>query len=133
MKPLFYVSLTAVLLLFSSCKKEEKDPNPFEGTTWVRTIDSTFGDDYLYVLELNDDTFSYYEADIDGNYQSGMTEGSYSYTGNEIFIANVKDNTATLYEEYITGATVSGNTLKLHRTYVVDGVRHTSNDTMTRK
>ena len=124
-KSILAVLTIIVIFAITSCSKEEIATNPYEGTKWSKSYHSSFSDeDYMYVLEFTETTFSYYEADINGGYKSGMTQGSYTYEGNEIYIDNVKDKTSFLLDYYFTGATVTGNTLSLHYYWVSnDGER----------
>ena len=117
MKKVILLFATALLGLIS-CTKEEGSSNPYAGTKWSKSYYSSFSDEnYMYVIEFTETDFSYYEADINGGYKSGMTQGKYTYSGNEITINNVKDNTSIL-GEYITGATVAGNVLTLHTYWI---------------
>ena len=87
----------------------------------------------MYVMEFTETDFSYYEADINGGYKSGMTQGKYTYSGSEITIDNVRDKTSIL-DEYITGATVVGNVLTLHTYWISnDGVRYDSEVVMAKR
>ena len=124
MKKVLFALLCAVALL--GCNKTEKeDQNPYAGTTWIKSYHSSFsGDDYMYVLEFTKTDFSYYEADINGNYKSGMTQGAYTFNGDEITINNVRDKSSIL-EQYLTGASVSGNMITLHGYWISsEGTRH---------
>lgn len=120
--------------MFVSCTKEEVEElevevNPYAGTKWSKSYENYFGgSDYMYVLEFAETEFSYYEADANGRYKSGMTQGKYTYSGNKITINNVKNKTTWL-NEYITGATVSGSLLTLH-TYWISSDGERFDDTM---
>lgn len=125
--------MVAASFMFVSCEKEEIEPevevNPYAGTKWSKSYENYFGgSDYMYVLEFAETEFSYYEADANGRYKSGMTQGKYTYSGNKITINNVKNKTTWL-NEYITGATVSGSLLTLH-TYWISSDGERFDDTM---
>lgn len=121
-------------MMIAGCTSENKDINPYAGTMWSKSYHSTFTDeDYMHVIEFSDTDFSYYEADINGGYKSGMTQGTYTYSGDIITINNVRMNTSIL-DEYITGATVSGNMLTLHSYWESDsGERYESDEIMNKR
>ena len=121
----------ASIVCFSSCSEDDGEMNPYAGTKWSRTTTGwVSGDKYVYVIEFTDTDFCYYEADAYGNYKSGMTQGKYTYSGNKITINSIKDKTSML-DDYITGATISGNSLTLHFYRVYSNGEHSSfNQTM---
>lgn len=132
MKKIISLAIFALVLTLVGCT--EKEVNPYAGTKWSKSYHSSFSDeDYMYVMEFTETDFSYYEADINGGYKSGMTQGKYTYSGSEITIDNVRDKTSIL-DEYITGATVVGNVLTLHTYWVSnDGVRYDSEVVMAKR
>ena len=118
--------MVAAGFVFVSCEEEpELEVNPYAGTKWSKSYESYFGgSDYMYVLEFTETDFSYYEADANGRYKSGMTQGKYTYSDNKIVIDNVRNKT-TLLNEYMTGATVSGSLLILNTYWISnDGDRY---------
>ena len=125
-KILSMVLAIASIVCFSSCSEDDGEMNPYAGTKWSKSYHSSFsGEDYMYVIEFTDTDFSYYEADIYGGYKSGMTQGKYTYVGNRIMIDNVRMKTSIFLNEYIYGATVSGNVLTLNTYWVSkDGTRY---------
>lgn len=129
MKKIILLSLAVFSLMFISCTTEKEDPNPYNGTKWTKTYDSSYGDSYMYVLEFTNTEFSYYRADINGGYQSGMSSGPYTYNGNTITINNVRNNASPL-DEYFTGATVSGNMITL-KSYWISSKGERFDDEMT--
>lgn len=132
MKKIISLAIFALFLTLVGCA--EKEVNPYAGTKWSKSYHSSFSDeDYMYVMEFTETDFSYYEADINGGYKSGMTQGKYTYSGSEITIDNVRDKTSIL-DEYITGATVVGNVLTLHTYWISnDGVRYDSEVVMAKR
>ena len=113
MKKILFIGTFLASLWIVSCTKDATNDNPYVGTSWSRSVDAIYGDDYLYIITFTDSCFDYYRADINGNYESSYAEGAYTYSGNEIYIDSVKLKWP-LNNEYITGATVEGNKLKLH-------------------
>lgn len=108
------VLILLVILIVTACESDSN--HPFAGTSWSKSYHSSYnGEDYMYVIEFTKDEFMFYEADINGGYKSGMTQGRYTFSNNEIFINNVHDLTDGITDKYITGATISGNILTLHR------------------
>ena len=126
MKKVWTILIFALTIVMYGCDKEDKtDPNPYNGTVWTKSYESIFGDEpYMYVIEFTDKDFSYYEADINGNFKKSKADGTYTYEGNEITIKNAK----TAYGDIITGATVSGKMLTLHYYWISssDGSKHES-------
>lgn len=113
MKCLF-VTLTATSI-FIGCNKEEekqKESNPHAGTSWGKSYDGVYSD-WLEIITFAEDTYQYYKADLNGNYMNSLSEGSYSYSGNEILINHHRIRQQFL-DQYITGATVEGSNLVLH-------------------
>lgn len=133
MRNLLILIALSSLMTITGCSSDDENMNPYAGTMWSKSYHSSFTDeDYMYVIEFSDTDFSYYEADINGGYKSGMTQGAYTYSGNIITINNVRMNT-TFLDEYITGATVSGNVLTLHSYWVSDSGERYDNDVIMNK
>lgn len=107
---------SAMITIFCGCTKTEtpKTTNPYNDTVWTdyHTASNALKHDaYLDVISFRNSEFEYYKEDTEGNFIETYARGAYTYNGNSIYINNVNYN--DYY--YITGATVSENSLTLHR------------------
>lgn len=122
---LLAIIAVASILLVSGCGKK----NPYDGTIWIKSFRSTNGgSDWTHVLKFDGNKVSYFLGDMNGNYQSGMSEGTCSVKGNEITFEPFRNNVSIL-EDVFTGATINGSTLYLHSYWVnKDGVKKENTD-----
>lgn len=105
MKKVLFIALTLSAFIFSSCKKDDyTNPDNLAGTEW-KSMDSDYGEyDLLKFNSKTDVEYLVQEVVSDGGKLVTLGEGTYSISGNKIYIEAGSDEFS---------GTIDGKTMNL--------------------